>query len=60
MAQGTYYPGTGRAASFQLKDAVAIYGGFANGDAWGARNWTTKLVTLSGEVQQNADNTDNA
>lgn len=33
MFEGVYYPGGSRSASFELKDGVAIYGGFDDPDA---------------------------
>lgn len=59
VADGTYYPdeGTGqtdnaRTATFQLKNGVAIYGGFASGETNVAeRNWTTNPTILSGDIE---------
>jgi len=61
VAKGVYYPdeGTGitnndRNATFQLRAAVAIYGGFAGGESQlTARNWQTNVTVLSGDLDQN-------
>jgi len=53
VAAGRYIPGPAgnRAATFQLKDRVAIYGGFAGGETQrDQRDWTANLVTLSGDL----------
>lgn len=68
VAKGTYYPDEGsgktandRNASFTLKSGLAIYGGFAGGEtALADRAWKTNLTILSGEIQQNGDNSDNS
>ena len=70
MAAGTYYPsveycGTGdnRYKSFQLKNSVAVYGGFdpSNGDVgWEDRDWEANAVTLSGDIGNPGDNNDNS
>jgi hypothetical protein len=55
VAAGTYKPGPSgaRTASFQLKEGVAVYGGFAgNETALGQRDWVTNLVTLSGDLDR--------
>jgi predicted outer membrane repeat protein len=56
MAAGVYRPTTGsdRTATFKLKTGVAIYGGFAGTEtALGQRDWTTNVVTLSGDLLGN-------
>ncbi|TRU81840.1 MAG: cadherin [Microcystis novacekii Mn_MB_F_20050700_S1] len=61
VAAGTYKPttGTDRTASFNLKNNVGIYGGFAGTEtARNQRNITTNVTILSGEIGAagNADN----
>ena len=63
VAQGTYRPdedtsnpdGTGsRTATFQLKNSVAIYGGFPTGGGnWASRNPNTHQTILSGDLAGN-------
>lgn len=68
LAKGTYYPDEGngainndRAAAFHIKNGITIYGGFAGTETTEAqRNWKTNITILSGEIQQDADNTNNA
>ena len=58
---GVYYPGAAgnRAATFQLKSGVAVYGGFVGTEtARDQRNWATNLTILSGDIDQNDSNTD--
>lgn len=53
VAAGTYKPTTGadRSISFQLKNGVAIYGGFTGGETLlSQRNWTTNITGLSGDI----------
>ena len=53
VAAGTYKPTTGteRSATFQLKDDVALYGGFAGTEtALAQRNPTVNVTTLSGDL----------
>jgi predicted outer membrane repeat protein len=55
-AAGIYHPGaTGeRTATFQLKNGVALYGGFAGTESSrDARNWNTNLSILSGDLNDN-------
>lgn len=61
VADGIYYPDEGggatansRSASFQLKNNVALYGGFAGGEgSRDERAWQTNLTILSGDLSQN-------
>ncbi len=53
VAAGVYRPGAAgsRDATFQLKNGVAIYGGFAGGEsALSQRDWSANVVTLSGDL----------
>jgi len=58
VAQGTYRPDLGgwvqasdRMATFQLKNGVAVYGGFpAGGGPWEQRNPHLYVTTLSGDI----------
>ena len=58
IAEGTYYPDEGanvtegdRAASFTLKDGVALYGGFVGTEtSLAERDWETYVTTLSGKI----------
>ena len=53
VAAGTYYPTTGasRTVAFTLKCGVAVYGGFNGTElTLGARNWTTNVTILSGDI----------
>jgi hypothetical protein len=53
VAAGSYTPGPAgnREATFQLKAGVAIYGGFAGTESQREqRDWTTNVVTLSGDL----------
>jgi len=64
VAEGTYYPTTttdDRTDSFQLKNGVAIYGGFpAEGSDWIDRDWVTNTTTLSGDIDIDGVNTGNS
>jgi hypothetical protein len=60
VAQGTYYPDDGagltdndRNATFQLKNGVALYGGFTGTETMlSQRNWKTNITILSGDIIQ--------
>jgi predicted outer membrane repeat protein len=61
VAGGVYYPDEGegqadndRAATFQLKTGVGVYGGFAGTEtARGQRDWTANVTVLSGDIDGN-------
>ena len=58
IAEGTYFPDDGasvtdgdRAASFTLKDGVALYGGFVGTEtSLAERDWEAYVTTLSGKI----------
>lgn len=53
VAAGKYYPTNGydRGISFQMKNGVAIYGGFsATETSFYERNWKTNITVLSGDI----------
>ena len=69
VAAGRYTPAPAsgnRAATFQLKNGVAIYGGFAGTEtARSQRNWADNVVILSGDLNGNdspnfANNSENS
>ena len=63
VAAGTYKPtaGTDRTISFELKNGVAIYGGFAGTETLRTqRNFETNVTTLSGDIGTGDDNSDNS
>ncbi len=56
VAEGIYTPGWPgyRQATFQLKEGVEIYGGFAGDEsALGQRSWTAHPTILSGDIDHN-------
>jgi len=69
VAAGTYTPshefspGDPRSATFQLKNGVALYGGFdpTAGDAgWEDRDWASNVTMLSGDIGVAGDAGDNS
>ena len=69
VAEGTYTPshefspGDPRSATFQLKNGVALYGGFdpGSGDAdWEDRDWAGNVTILSGDIGMAGDPGDNS
>ena len=69
VAAGTYTPtadhgGCGdRCKSFQLKNGVALYGGFdpsAGDDEWAERDWAGNVTVLSGDIGAQGDPADNS
>ncbi|MDM8521887.1 right-handed parallel beta-helix repeat-containing protein [Desulfococcaceae bacterium HSG8] len=60
---GTYKPtsGTDRSISFQLKNGVEIYGGFAGEESLlTQRSWTTNITILSGDIGTPDADSDNS
>ena len=63
VAAGTYKPTTGtvRTVSFKIRPSVAVYGGFAGGETQrNQRQPKTRLTTLSGDIGQANNNSDNS
>lgn len=63
VATGTYFPTTttDRTISFNLKDGVAVYGGFAGTETkLLERNWVTNPTILSGDIGVVDTDTDNS
>jgi hypothetical protein len=69
VAEGTYKPtlesspGEPRTATFQLKNGVALYGGFDPTDGavgWADRDWQANPTTLSGDIGTAGDPADNS
>ena len=68
VAEGVYYPDVGggqnnddRSATFQMKNGLALYGGFAATEIVRTeRNWTANITVLSGDIdhETNPDTTD--
>ncbi len=67
VSAGTYKPATevggtsSRYQTFQLKNNVAVYGGFPSSGSpgWEARDWQTNITVLSGEIGNTMTNIDN-
>jgi parallel beta-helix repeat protein len=64
VAAGTYKPtdGADRTISFQMKNEVAIYGGFdpsVGDDTSEERDWEANVTILSGDIGTAGDSTDN-
>ena len=63
VAAGTYKPttGTDRTISFNMKNNLAIYGGFIGTETLlSERNWFLNITVLSGDIGTPGDNTDNS
>jgi hypothetical protein len=63
VAAGAYKPtaGADRAATFQLKSGMAIYGGFAGSEtSRSQRDWKANPTFLSGDIGTPGDNADNS
>lgn len=63
VAEGTYYPtpGTDRTISFNMRNNLAIYGGFAGTETLlSERDWVTNVTILSGDIGISNDSTDNS
>ncbi len=63
VAEGTYKPtpDSNRAISFNLKDNLSLYGGFAGTETdRSQRNWLTHVTTLSGDIGTPGDTNDNS
>ncbi len=63
VAEGTYKPtsGTDRNVAFEMKNGVAIYGGFSgNESALSERDWEAHITVLSGDIGVLGDIGDNS
>ena len=63
VAEGVYRPTTGsqRDRSFDLRDEVAVYGGFSGTESdRGARDWNAHPTLLSGDIGVEGDDSDNS
>ncbi|HHT03498.1 MAG TPA: hypothetical protein GX005_04160, partial [Bacteroidales bacterium] len=63
VAAGIYYPtdDVDRNISFQLKDGIEVYGGFAGNETELAlRNWQINRTILSGDIGEKGVDTDNS
>jgi len=64
VASGTYLPtgtSTARNATFQLRNGVEIYGGFAGGEtSLQSRNWIENVTILSGDINNSGTSTGNS
>jgi hypothetical protein len=63
VADGTYNPSSldNREASFQLKNTISLYGGFAGGEtSFSQRNITANQTILSGDLGQSSEFSDNS
>ena len=61
VAAATYKPGTERTDSFQLKDGVSVYGGFAgNENSLNARDIKNNVTILSGSIGDENNKQDNS
>lgn len=59
VQRGVYYPGESYSDSFNLKDGVAIYGGFLGTETQlNQRDWKNNLTILSGDIDKNDVNED--
>ena len=68
VAAGAYYPDEGpgqtnndRSSTFQLRNGVGVFGGFAGTETLRTqRNWVSNVTILSGNIDQSGDNSGNA
>ncbi len=63
VAAGVYEPtdGKDRAASFQLRSNVDLYGGFRGGEAERAdRDWKANITVLSGDIGEDGNRSDDS